>query len=315
MPVGARSATAGVLLLAAGCAGPPSASLAWDDAWEALIATRDGTVLVVRVAQGNTGLLRGEARIEVSALPPAGSPVVLRRRAAPADVGRDTEARVVRLASDRVTHGEGTWAVAVREGPDALDATVRLSALAKPVEPVALDEGRRQRTLGVPMPLAGAGGVWRSGSQGGVIDGRAVLMRESGDAWPDGRTARESLYVLGRERGAGVEILCDRSLAWTAGPAETRTGRTARIAREDRRLVVTVGPDLGLEATVRLDRASLVSAPWDDLSLIERPIAGLLAGWPVRVVERGEATVREPGMEPWTATAVHVVRAGPSGRP
>ncbi|MBN1336780.1 MAG: hypothetical protein JXB39_12555 [Deltaproteobacteria bacterium] len=299
------------LLLAGGCAGPPSDRLAWSDTWEAVVAGHDGTVLVVRVTQGNTGLLRGQASLDVRVIPPAGSPLEMRRTAVPSDVTHDAEARVVEVASDRVVHQEGTWTALVREGPEALDATVRLVSRAEPALPVVLDEGRRQRSVGAPMPLADAGGAWRSGIQGGTLDGRAVLVREAGDAWPDGRTRRESLYLLGLERGVGVEILGDARQAWTAGPRGTQTGRTARVRRNGRRLEVSLEPDLELSATVTLDRPTLTSRPWSDLTLLERPLACLLAGWPERILERGEALVREPGRDPWTAAAVHVIRAGP----
>lgn len=298
-------ATAALAALLAGCAAAPSSRLTWRETWDLVAATDDGLLIEARVVHTNTGLLRGQADLWVTLFPPRESTVVLHRTAPPQLVVYEPDTGSLRLAQDRLVEEAGTWTLHVREGEQALDATVHLAARAPAIPPVTLVAGARQDLVGAPVPAGTISGAWRAGEQGGLLHGRGALIRESADTWPAARPAPTSVHLFGSGHDAVVRIVAGRALAWVHGPEGLRRGEAADLRWEGDRLRVDLAP-LPASAAIRLARRTVRIEPWDRLLPFERLLARAAAGWPERIFERGLGELAVDGRsEPVTALVIH----------
>ncbi len=304
-------AACGVALAA--CAGAPSDRLTWRESWNMVIMDEGGLLINAKLTRSNTGLLRGQGHLDVTVFPPHESAVVLRRTAPPQAVTADPGTGALGMLQDRLEQDQDGWTLNVREGRDALDATLHLAPSAPEIAPSTLVSGQHQWLLGVPVPHGQATGAWRAGEQGGLIRGQGVLIRQSTDTWPGVEPAHSSLYLITPQRSIGVEQVGDRSVAWVADSTGVRTGASATIQRHGRQLELSLLPDLPITAQVRIGVRSIVREPWDHLLPFERPLARLLAGWPVSTHERGRAQITTDGATV-TSTALLVHGATPAAK-
>ena len=303
------------LLWLAGCAGAPQDGLAWREAWNLVVMDESGLIIEAQLAHGNTGLLRGQAQLAVTLFPARESTVVLRRTAPPQSVSFDSEGGEIRMVQNRLLRQDGDWTLHVREGREALDATLQMADRGGEVAPVTLVPGQRQWVLGAPVSHGEVYGAWRAGEQGDLGRGHGVLVRQSVDSWPGAQPSRSSLYLVAPDRSVVVESVGDQALAWIATTSGVRSGRSATIQRRGRELKLSLEPDLPATATIRLGRRSVVREPWDHLLPFERLLARIVAGWPLRTYERGRAKLTVDGA---TASCpvllVHGQPPAPKGR-
>ena len=276
-------------LLLAGCASAPADKLTWREAFNLVVLDQSGMWMDAQVSRSNTGLLRGQGHLAVTIFPLRDSQVELRRIAPPQAVTFDADNGSIRLAQDRLELGTDGWTFHVREGADALDATIHLVPAAAELQPATLVEGQRQWMLGVPVTHGQVTGAWRAGKQGGLIRGHGLLVRQSTDTWPGAQPSRSSLYMITPNGSVGVEQVAGTTLSWIAGPDGVRHGSTASITREGRTLQLSLEPDLPVSATLRLGSRSISRLPWDHLLPVEGLLARIIAGQPQRTYERGRA--------------------------
>lgn len=309
------AALTATLLALVGCAQAPGERLSWREVLNLIVVDDGGTIVEAQLVHGNTGLLRGQAHLVVTLLPALESSVVFQRSLPPQAVTFDIEGGEIRMAQDRLVEHQGTWTLHLREGREALDATLHLTPRSDEIPPATLVPGQRQWILGAPVSHGEVTGAWRAGEQGDLVRGHGMLVRQSIDTWPGATPARSSLYLLGPQGSVGVESVGDATLAWVADEDGVRTGHTATIERRGRKLRLSLEPDLPVQATVRLARRSLVREPWEHLLPFERWFARLLRGWPLRTHERGQATLSIDGHESiCPALFVHGQRPPASGR-
>ncbi len=282
-----------VLLM--GCSDAPQDHLSWREAMNLVVLDQSGMFIEAQLSHGNTGLLRGQAHLAMTILPTRESSVAMYRTAAPQAVSFDAEAGSIRMVQNRLVEEGNSWTLHVREGREALDATLHLTARADEVAPVTLVPGQRQWILGAPVSHGEVNGAWRAGEQGGLVRGHGLLMRQSVDTWPGAEPSRSSVYLITPDRSVVVESVGDSAMAWIADLDGVRTGSTANIQRRGRELKLTLEPDLPVTATIRLGQRNVVRAPWDHLLPVERLLARLVAGWPLRAHERGRATLTVDG--------------------
>ncbi|MFH1464565.1 MAG: hypothetical protein ABIO70_09265 [Pseudomonadota bacterium] len=293
-------------LLLAGCAAAPSARLTWRETWELVAATDDGLLIEASVSQANTGLLRGQADLQVTIFPPRESAVVLHRTVPPQLVRFEPDRGELRLDQDHLDRSNGTWTLDIREGREALDATLHLAPGLPELPPTTLVEGARQWQLGAPVPLGEITGAWRAGEQGGLLRGEGMLVRQSSDTWPGVRPPRTEVYLFGMHHTLAVRTVGDAALCWLTGGDEVRVGHRAALRWESPRLGVDLAPDLPVSATIRLSPHTVQTEPWEHLLPFERLIARATVGWPLRTWERGNAQLTVDGVEePATALIVH----------
>jgi hypothetical protein len=301
-----RVAAVWLFLALAGCAGAPSSRLAWRETWELVAASDDGLLLEANLTRTNTGLLRGQAELWVTLIPPHESTVILHRNAPPPLVHFAPEEGLLRLGQDRLDREAGTWTLDVREGRETLDATLHLAPRAEEIPPATLVEGSRQWALGAPVPLGELSGAWRAGDQGGLMRGEGLLVRQTSDTWPSARPPQTAVYLFGMHHTAVVRTVGDAALCWLAQPGSLRTGRHVGLRWEGPHLEVDLGPELPVTAQVRLAPRALQIEPWEHLLPFERLLARAVAGWPLRTYERGLAQLTVDGTpEPATALIVH----------
>ncbi len=282
---------AGVLLLAA-CASAPAERLSWRESWNLVVLDESGLLVDAQLTKGNTGLLKGQGHLSMTVFPQRDSTVLLRRTAPPQAVTWDADDGGLRLMQDRLEQGRDGWTLHVREGREALDATIHLTSRAPELAPATLVEGQRQWIMGVPVPHGQATGAWRAGEQGGLIRGYGVLVRQSTDTWPGEQPSRSSLYLITPERSIGIEQLGERSLTWMADGAGVHSGSSAQVQRRGRIVHIDLQPDLPVTARVRVGVRAVLREPWDHLLPFERLLARLVAGWPQRTHERGRAQLQ-----------------------
>ena len=273
-----------ILMALLACQGNPSDRLTWRESWQIVGLDADGTFIDGSVTVGNTGLLRGQGHLRVSLYPRTESPVLLHGGAGPNEVLIEKEE--VRLGSDSLSLEEKTWTLAVREGQEALDATIRLTRPVGEVGPVTLQGGERQWLLGLPVPFGTLTGVWRAGEQVGLIDGVGCGIRQAGDAWPS--DDRRSLYIFTRSEMIGVELKGDEALAWMSDEDGVQVGHTAVITEGDRTLSVSLLPDLPFEAEISLNQHITV-APQEHLTALEAIASEAAFGEPEVKLWRGWA--------------------------
>lgn len=300
-------------LVLTACVSAPADRLAWREAWNLVIMDDGGLLIEAELSRANTGLLRGQGHLAMTIFPRAESAVVLRRTTPPGAVSSDPISGSIDMTFDRLEHDRDGWTLHVREGRDALDATLHLTQSAPELAPTTMVEGQRQWVLGVPVPRGQATGAWRAGEQGGLIRGQGVLVRQSSDTWPGSEPARTSLYLITPERSIGVEQVGERSTTWVADSDGVRTGTTASIQRRGRQLDLSLEPDLPITAQVRLSARAIVREPWDHLLPFERLLARLLADWPLRTHQRGRAEIRVAD-QTFTSTALLVHGADPPAK-
>jgi hypothetical protein len=290
---GWTSALLGLLLV--GCASTPSERLTWRETWNLVVADESGLLIDARLQRGNTGLLAGQGHLGVTVIPTKESVVTLDRTAPPVAVSVDAERGDLRLVHNRLVHDSDGWTLHIREGREALDATLHLAPSAPELAPATLVEGQRQWLLGVPVPHGVVNGAWRAGKQGDLIRGHGMLIRQSTDTWPGDQPARSAVYIIGPERSVGVELVGDQSLAWLVDEEGLRSGRTATVTRTGRKLLLDLRPDLPVTAKLRLGIRTVVREPWAHLLPFERLAARLLFGWPLRSYERARAELEVDG--------------------
>lgn len=270
--------------LAMACGRVPTERLAWRESWELVGLDAGGTVTAIRFTRGNTGLLRGQAHVVAEALPRNESPVHMHRGGAPWEVQSDDTS--LRVGANGVALEGAEARIELREGSDAMDASLRLRTEAPAVPPVTLVPGDRQWILGVPVPRGRLVGAWRAGVQGAVVEGAGVLLRQSTDLLSPG-TRRDLLVLFGEGVVVGVARAGDGTLAWVAEGSEVRTGRRATFRQQGRTLQVSLEPDLPVHLEVRLRRVQLVGDPGERLLLPERLLAPRLGLAGLRILRRG----------------------------
>ncbi len=283
--------------LLAGCATAPSERLSWRESWNMVVADESGLFFDARMERGNTGLLAGQGQLSVTVIPTRDSVVQLERTAPPLAVQVEPEQGRISMVHDRLERGADGWTLHIREGREALDATLHLSPAAPELPPATLVEGPRQWLLGVPVPHGAVSGAWRAGKQGSLIQGHGVLIRQSTDTWPGDEPARSAVYIITPQRSVGVERVGDHSLAWMADIDGVQSGRTATFTRVGRKLLLDLRPDLPVTARLRVGVRSVVREPWAHLLPFERLAARLLFGWPLQTYERARAELEVDGEE------------------
>lgn len=189
---------------AAACA--PEQRLTWTEEWELLGLTRDGGLLDVTVAVGNTGTLRGEGRLRLDRAEPGSGRIGYTRTAGPEETTVFAERQRVEVGTDRLEAETGRWALRIRSS-DA-NAVVLLrpwAGVPRPADDHADAPGGELRRS-VPVAGGDLDGWIEAGKRGGQVEGAGLLVHRAGAGvapWP-----RRALAVLG---GAALIVWAEQN--------------------------------------------------------------------------------------------------------
>ncbi len=285
----------------------PEAQLTWHEEWELLGLTRDGGLLDVTVAVGNTGTLRGEGRLRLDRAEPGSGRIRYRRAAGPEDTTVFAERQRVEIGEDRLEAETGRWALRVRS--DDANAVLLLKPWAgvpRPDDTTLPAWGGTQRRS-VPVAGGDLDGWIEAGKRGGQVEGAGVLVHRAGAGvlpWP-----RRTLAVLG---GAGLVVWLEQQggadggfvvvdgAATALGPSTWSAGPGA--------LEVATG---GLVIRLRRPRHAAPAEPaLPQLTAVEALLLRGIGGPPARRAVAFQADVTHGGAT-YTAPALLVEDAHP----
>jgi len=270
------------LLLA--CAGAPQDALTWREGVE-LLAVLDGQgILDARITTGNTGFLRGQARMRVDRWSAEADPILFSQHAAPGQVSRSADG--ITAQEDGISRINGQWSLRVVD--EAFNGLVELQPLttARP-ESVWL-EGEKQWTVAAEVAMGRASGWLSAGGRGGAVRGFGVLLHRGGDGVPD--LPRTAAYVLDDRVSLGLDTHGSGALRWASidGIPVPVDDLSADLTAPQPTLTL---PSAGLQITLHPWRWDGWSNPMEHLMGIEAMLGGLVLGRPMRRVRAARADI------------------------
>lgn len=270
--------------------------------------TDHGMAIDATLTSGNLGLLKGQGHLAVALMPRRESPLNLRRHGAPSSVEISERGDSVRLLGNSLSRQADGWLLEVREGREALDATIQLQAVenmpAERLSPMTMVSGERQWIVGCEMPRANLNGAWRSGLRGDLLRGEAILLRRAGDALPGPELDRLSIYAFDPSFVLGIERTGEQVFAWFSDDSGTRQTRKVEIREQEGALRFDLSPEIPVKGSVLLKREPLVVYPWDHLLGLEQYFVRKTWGTPTRQLHLAIGRLDVAGIELETRTLV-----------
>ncbi len=204
----------GVGWLSAGCtAEGPTDGVRYTERWEVLGITGEGAVIDARVTVGNTGLLRGQGRVEVDQWPRAGEPIRYARWSAPSATVRAANGRTIMLDTD-LLRGAGDrveqWHLRARS--DEANVVLQVQGRGQAVPPVTEAVGGGEWSVGAPVGAGTVRGWTEAGERGGKIAGWGIVLHRGGDGRPG--STRRGLYVMSEDLNLGLDEQGPVRLVW-----------------------------------------------------------------------------------------------------
>ncbi len=284
------------VLMALGCqSAAPADALTWTERWELLGVTSDGAVLDARVTVGNTGVLRGQGRVEVDWWPREGAPVRYARWSAPQATQREPSGESVVLDTDRLSGTSvpvGNWHLRARS--DESNAVVQVQGRSGPLAPVggAVEPG--QWSVGAPVPNGIIHGWVESGESGGKLDGRGVVLHRGGDGRPG--AIRRAAFLFSDTLAIGVDEQGPVRLAWGLDGGAPLDTRNARIEVQNGDVVIDFRPAVDLWVRFEALSTGGDTPHGQHLSGIEQWLLRLVSPRPARRVRAASAIVERGGV-------------------
>ncbi len=271
-----------MLLLA--CAGAPQDSLTWREGME-LLAVLDGQgVLDARITVGNTGTLRGQARMRIDRWSAEGDPILFSQHGAPEQVTRSADG--ITMQEDGISSIGGQWSLRVVD--EVLNGLVEVQPLtADRPESGWLEDGK-QWTVAAQVPMGRLSGWLSAGERGGPVRGVGVLLHRGGDGVPS--LPRAAAFVLDDRVSLGLDTHGRGALAWAIidGRSVPVDDLTADLTA--RRPTLSL-PSADLKVTLHPWRWDGWSNPMEHLMGIEALLGGMILGRPMRRVRAVRADI------------------------
>jgi hypothetical protein len=269
------------LLLA--CLGPEQ-STHQTKSWEILSIHQDGSLLDVRFSQSNTGMIAGQGRVRLDWVPLNTTGIQYARHALPGDIQWGSDG--IWIGPDSLKNTQGDWSLQIQSDP--MNARVQIkNTLTTPSKSSGNDWDIETLFAG---PITG---VLRSGSQAPVLSGYALGVQRQGSNPPGLRgTQRIGATVLGKDISIGIDQSGAQALAFAVIGGERLNATTAVLQKNTGGIHLDFRPATDLEVNIRPKRPHLQSDPWNHLYSVERWIAGVRFGRPVRRLRAGHAEVR-----------------------
>lgn len=222
-----------VAAFALGCSGrAPVDALNFVERWELLGVMGDGSVVDARITVGNTGLLRGQGRVEVDHWPRAGEAVRYVRHSAPAATTRSGDGRTLVLDTD---HLEGSGDIAeswhLRARSDDANAVLHVQGRGQAIPAVSGSVPKGSWTVGAPVGIGTMKGWIEAGERGGKVDGWGMVLRRGGDGRPG--ADRRGVFVLSDDLALGVDTQGPITIAWGRLDGRALDMSAARIVVQD----------------------------------------------------------------------------------
>ena len=288
------------LLLVAGCAQSPEDTLQWRESWELLGLLEGSRVLDARVTVGNTGLLRGQGRLQLALWEPQAAPIQFSRHAGPLAVERDPAAGRATIGTDGLAHEDGGWSL--RVGDDNVNALVQLSPSTAAAPAQDSPEGWSTR---LAVPFGDISGWITAGERGGLVGGRGLLLYRGGASPPP--LPRMGAYVL----SPALQLIVDQhgtsTVAWAQldGQPLPTEGLTTDFPATGPATITLPGGTV----TIRRRKTRGTTDPFEHLMLAERWLAAPLTGAPRRRLQVAQATIQLGGRTLRAPAIVLEVRA------
>lgn len=269
------------LLLA--CLGPEQ-STHQTQSWEILSIQQDGSLLDVRFSQSNTGMIAGQGRVRLDWVPLNTTAIQYARHALPGDIQWGSGG--IWVGPDSLTSTQGDWSLQIQSDP--MNARVQIkNTLTTPSKSSGNDWDIKTLFAG---PITG---VLRSGSQSPVLSGYALGVQRQGSNPPGLRgTQRIGATVLGKDISIGIDQSGAQALAFAVIGGKRLDATTAVLQKNTGGIHLDFRPATDLEVNIRPKKPHLQSDPWNHLYSVERWIAGIRFGRPVRRLRAGHAEVR-----------------------
>ena len=296
----------------------PEDSLQFAEHWELLGVMGDGAVVDARVTVGNTGVLRGQGRVQIDLWPREGEPIRYSRWSAPEATRRSADGRSVVLDTDQLrSSGDLLDSWHLRARSDEANAVLQVQGRGPAVAPQTF-LSRGSWTIDAPVPVGTMQGWFESGDRGGKLDGWGVVLHRLQDGGL--LLAQQSVFVMSDDLFLGVDLHGPDFTPDTDGPIRQAFGmlngrslnmRTATITCEDGVVGLDLRPEeelvLRLVPTTawgKTDRTEHWTPP-------ERWVAGALtryldrtvAGAQVEVVVGDLPAASRRGLVVWTDAA------------
>lgn len=200
------------LLAILGCSDRPTDSLLWRESWEVLIATQGGGLIDARATVGNTGLLRGQARLHLDRWSQTESPILYGVHGGPEDVDVSTARDAVRVGTTLIGRYESGENWTIRASSEEANAILHIDP-GGPKPPMATGRiGDGQWTLTAPITQGPVHGWYTAGKRGGLVEGYAVALHRGGDGRAEG--PRTAAFVVSPTISIGFDQQDDVSLRW-----------------------------------------------------------------------------------------------------
>jgi len=295
-----RITTAALILVTGlGCAGEqPADSLRWQERWELLASLDDGGVLDLDMRVDNLGLLRGQGHVRLSLLDRNEGVLRFSRDYAPVQVEVSPERDALRLGGQGFgrTGVPERWTArighALLDGPQptSFSSTLHLSPEADPTPRTSALASGGQWTVSAPLPGVALQGWIEADSQGGMVEGRAVLLHRGGDGHLAG--PRRSWIAVGRDVSIGVDRQGELELSWVEVDGQWHDAGGVTVTDEPRKpIVLDFRPDLDLVVRIRRRKPVAAQDLMGGLSSLERHLLRRLDIPELREVQPGVATV------------------------
>ena len=252
--------------------------------WEILSTQKDGSLLDVRFSQSNTGMLAGQGRIRADWIPLNTSAIQYARHALPGDITWQDDG--VWIGPDSLKNDQGNWSLQIQSDP--MNARLQIEdTLATSAKSTSKDWNTETLFTG---PITG---MLRSGTQSPILSGYALGIRRHGSNPPGLRgTQRIGAAVLDQDISIGIDQAGAQALAFAVIAGERLDATTAVLRKSTGSIHLDFRPATDLEVSIRPKKPHLQSDPWNHLYSVERWIAGIRFGRPVRRLRAGNAEVR-----------------------
>lgn len=280
---------AGMLWAMLGCSAAPEQHLMWRDRWELLAILEGGRLLDASVSIGNTGLLRGQGRLQVELWEPGSSPIHFSQHTGPLAVTHDPEAGRATVGVNGLARDDRAWAF--RVGDDNVNAMIHLAPQTDAQPQEVWSDGPWQVTA--RAPVGDISGWVTAGKRGGMVSGRGLLLHRSGHAVPE--APRLGVYVLSEDLTLIVDQHGPQRLAWASLDGQPLDTDGLTLDFEARGPVTVTLPAEGATLTLRRRKDRGTADPLAHLLAPERWLAAPLVGQPLRRLQRAQATFERGG--------------------
>ena len=269
--------------LLAACLGPEGGA-SYQDQWMVLGLNADSSILDVRFATGNSGMLAGGGHVRADWISLQDGGLGYARQGLMQDVNVDSTG--VSVGPDSLLNQSDEWVLRIQSGE--FDSRVQLkNTLIEPPQSIE-DDWRMAAVFAGPMQ-----GVIRAENRSDLLQGYAVGIRAWGSTPPSlsGET-RRSAYVLGEDLAIGIDQVGSQATAFAVIAGQQLDSSTAVLRKEEGGYVMDFQPATDLEVRLMPRKPHRKTSPWDHLYAIERWVASLRYGRPVHRVRAAQASIR-----------------------